>query len=204
MCFQASPYHDIVQKLVDLIEANGWQSDFETAIQNAEARNVVGISDVRSLDDYLNYVNDLVTWAPRQQGDSRLVYQKIVEFYFFLDQEPLRSLQSPIEPGTGAQALTPLSAWIVEFAQAWGSYLDTTDSAKEIDSFRTDPAFNWGEYMLPPSGYFTFNQFFARHLKPGMRPIAGLMDDSIIVSPADCTYVGAWRVNEKSQICVKE
>ena len=31
--------------------------------------------------------------------------------------------------------------------------------------------------MAPPSGYFTYNQFFARHIKPGMRPIAGIADD---------------------------
>lgn len=201
---QETQYHEIVQKLVDLIEENGWQDDFEEAIQNAQAYDVASISDIQTLADYLNYVNDLVTWTPRQQGDTRYIYDKIVEFYFFLDQEPLRSLQSPIEPGVEVQDLTPLSAWIVEFAQAWGSYMDTTESAKEIDSFRTDPAFNWDEYMAPPSGYFTFNQFFARHPKPGMRPIAGLTDDSVIVSPADCTFVGAWRVNANSRIYVKE
>jgi phosphatidylserine decarboxylase len=201
---QESTYHDIVQKLVDLIEENGWEADFAEAIETAQSYDVASIRDIQTLDDYLDYVNDLVTWAPRQQGDSRMVYDKIVEFYFFLDQEPVRSLQSPIEPGEGAQELTPLSAWIVEFAREWGSYMDTTESAKEIESFRTDPAFNWDEYMPPPSGYFTFNQFFARHPKPGMRPIAALTDDTVIVSPADCTFVGAWRVNEQSKIYVKE
>lgn len=201
---QETPYHEIVQKLVDLIEENGWQEEFEAAIEKAQSYNIAAIASVQSLDDYLAYVNDLVTWAPRQQGDSRNVYQKIVEFYFFLDQEPVKSLQSPIKPREGAQELTPLSAWIVEFARSWGSYLDTLDSAREVESFRTDPVFNWDEYMPPPSGYLTFNQFFARHVKPGMRPIAGMMDDSVIVSPADCTFVGAWRVNEKSDIYVKE
>ncbi len=201
---QETQYHEIVQKLVDLIEENEWQGDFEEAIHNAQAYDVASISDIQTLDDYLTYVNDLVTWTPRQQGDTRFVYDKIVEFYFFLDQEPIRSLQSPIEPGVWSEDLTLLSAWIVEFAQAWGSYMDTPESVKEIDSFRTDPAFNWDEYMAPPSGYFTFNQFFARHPKPGMRPIAGLTDDSVIVSPADCTFVGAWRVNANSQIYVKE
>jgi len=201
---QTAQYHEIVQKLVDLIEANGWEDKFAAAIEQTQSYNVPAIADIQTLDDYLAYVNDLVTWAPRQQGDSRLVYQKIVEFYFFLDQEPVKSLQSPIKPGAGPQELTPLSAWIVEFARSWGSYLDTLDSAKEVESFRTDPVFNWDEYMPPPSGYLTFNQFFARHVKPGMRPIAGMMDDSVIVSPADCTFVGAWRVNEKSDIYVKD
>ena len=81
-----------------------------------------------------------------------------------------------------------MSAWITDYARAWGSYLDTTASAKEVESFRTNPQFNWDEYMPSPSGYFTFNQFFARHVKPGMRPIAGLCDDRTLVCPADSTW----------------
>jgi phosphatidylserine decarboxylase precursor len=64
--------------------------------------------------------------------------------------------------------------------------------------------FNWDEYMPPPSGYFTFNQFFARHVKPGMRPIAGLHDDHAIVAPADSTFVGRWQVSEQSKIYVEQ
>ena len=63
--------------------------------------------------------------------------------------------------------------------------------------------FNWDEYMPPPSGYFTFNQFFARHAKPGMRPIAGLRDDGVLVSPADSTFVGWWQISEQSKIYVE-
>src|SRR5471032_2992158 len=84
-----------------------------------------------------------------------------------------------------------------------GSYLDTTASAKEVDSFRTHPLFNWDDYMPPPSGYFTFNQFFARHVKPGMRPIAGLRDDHVLVSPVDSTFVGWWQISERSKIHVE-
>jgi phosphatidylserine decarboxylase precursor len=100
----------------------------------------------------------------------------------------------------------------VAFAKDWGSYLDTPASAKEVESFKSDPLFNWDEYMPPPSGfspsqdykaYRTFNQFFARHLKPGMRPIAGLRDNSVLVSPADYTFVGWWQIGEHSDIYVQ-
>lgn len=130
-----------------------------------------------------------------------------MEFYFFLDQPSLEEFQSPIEPG--AEGLTPLSRWIVKFAKSWGSYLDTTESAKEVKTFKDDALFNWDEYMPPPASflpgddykaYRTFNQFFARHIKPGMRPIAGLHDDSGLVSPADCTFVGWWQIGEHSTI----
>ncbi len=107
-------------------------------------------------------------------------------------------------PEFEAEQLTPLSAWMVKFARTWGSYLDTTESAQGVDSFRTRAAVDWDEYMPPPSGYLTFNQFFARHVKPGMRPIAGLDDHSVLVSPADSTFVGRWPINENSEISVEE
>ena len=195
--------HAIVEELVALIEKHGWQNTFQAAIKNAQSHDVHSIKGIQVLDDYLAWIDALVTWAPRERGDTRFIYDKLTEFYFFLDQEPVKGLQSPIRPGEGLQNLTPLSTWIKEYARAWGSYLDTVESAKGVDSFRTNPMFNWDEYMPPPSGYFTFNQFFARHVKPGMRPIAGLRDDSALVSPADSTFVGWWQINEQSKIYVE-
>jgi phosphatidylserine decarboxylase len=196
--------HAIVEDLVTLIDQHGWRNLFQAAIKNAQCHDVHSIKGIQALDDYLAWIDALVSWAPRERGDTHFIYDRLAEFYFFLDQEPVKSLQSPIRPGEGHQKLTPLSAWIKAYARAWGSYLDTVDSAKEVDSFRTNPLFNWDEYMPPPSGYFTFNQFFARHVKPGMRPIAGLSDDHVLVSPADSTFVGWWQINEQSKICVEK
>ena len=196
--------HAIVEQLVALIEKHGWQGSFQAAIKNAQSHEVRSVKGIQVLDDYLTWIDALVTWAPRERGDTRFIYAKLAEFYFFLDQEPVKSLQSPIRPGEGVQDLTPLSAWIKEYARAWGSYLDTVESAREVDSFRTNPMFNWDEYMPPPSGYFTFNQFFARHVKPGMRPIAGLHDDSVLVNPVDSTFVGWWQISEQSKIYVEK
>ena len=101
----------------------------------------------------------------------------------------------------------------MDFANSWGSYLDTTDSAKHLKSLKDDPLFKWDEYMPPPASYLpgeyykayrTFNQFFAPHLKPGLRSIAGLCENNVIVSPADSTFFGWWQVSEKSNIYVEE
>ncbi len=195
--------HKIVKELKSLIQRYDWTNDFCEAIRKAQSYKVPQIAHIRNLNDYLEYINELVTWTPKDtKADSRLMYDKIVEFYFFLDQPALKKLQSPLHPELKVAELSPLSRWIVEFAEHWGSYLDTPESAQEVEMFKSDPHFNWGEYMPPPSGYLTFNQFFARHVKPGMRPIAGLCDNSILVSPADSTFVGWWRIGESSQICV--
>ncbi|MGK7877199.1 MAG: phosphatidylserine decarboxylase [Xenococcaceae cyanobacterium] len=203
-------FKPIVQKLVNLIKENNWEADFEQAIKNAYAKGVqkpVIVQSIQSLDNYLNYINDLLTWIPRQHGESRNVYDMIVAFYFYLDelmklQSPIRP-DNPLEPPQTAENLTPLSEWMVEYANAWGSYMDTPESAEAVETFRTDPWFNWDDYMAPPSGYLTFNQFFARHVKPGARPIAGLSNNSVIVSPADCTPAAQAEINEDSKINVK-
>lgn len=194
----------IVEQLASMIKKNNWQDTFRLAIQNAQASKVPGIQHIQNLDDLLKYANELVTWTPRVAEDPRHTFDMPIQLFFILDQEPLYSLQSPIRPTQGAEELTPLSAWMVDFAQVWGTYLDTTESAQGIESFRTSAAIDWDEYLPPPSGYLTFNQFFARHVKPGMRPIAALDDHSVLVAPADSTFVGRWQINENSEISVEE
>ncbi len=192
--------HPIVQRLAALVVEHGWHAAFDAALADVAAQRVPQLAHLRSLGDYLGHIDDMVRWAPREAGDSRLVHDKLVEFHFVLDQPSLRALQSPIEPGANARPLTPLSTWIVDYAKAWGTYLDEPASAEHIDSFRTNPAFCWDDYMPPPSGYRTFNQFFGRHVKPGRRPVTALLDPALVVSPADASFMGAWPIGADSTI----
>lgn len=192
--------HPIVQRLADLVAEHRWEDAFTSALEDVARQNISALSGMRSFADYLYYIDNMVRWAPRESGDSRLVHDKLVEFYFVLDQPSLRGLQSPVEPGASRRALTPLSAWIVNYAQMWGTYLDSEKSAEHIDSFRTNPAFCWDDYMPPPSGYRTFNQFFARHVKPGRRTIAALNDPCVVVSPVDACFIGQWPIAVDSTI----
>ena len=206
----------IVKELVALIEMHHWAEKFEAAISKATSYKIPSIAHIRTLDDYRAFIDELVTWAPvalNPMARTSNLYDHFVKFYFFLSQSPVRELQNKIEPGEPATELTPLSAWIVKYSTQWGDYLDSLDSATHIRSFKNDPKFNWGEYMPPPSShtgeedwraYRTFNQFFARHIKPGMRPIAGLTDHNVIVSPVDCTQVGVWRIDTNSRILVEQ
>ncbi len=209
---------EIVKELVHLIETHGWKDRFDEAVRMAAAYEIPSLAHIRTFQDYLAYIDGLVAWAPIASAETDLaiktnLYDHFVKFYFFLDQPPVRELQSPIEPGRLPGTLTPLSAWIVRYARQWGDYLDTTKSARHVKTFKDDPKFNWDDYMPPPSShageedwraYRTFNQFFGRHVKPGMRPIAGLTDPSVIVSPTDSTFVGCWPVSQKSEIFVEQ
>lgn len=216
--------HKIVKDLEELIKKHRWQRKFNEAIKEAKSHKVHDFPELKTwknYHDYLHWLDVLVTWAPHEKGDTRFVYEKIVQFYFIVSQPSVVDLQTPlraggkkVESGEKGQKLSPLSKWIVKFARAWGSYLDTLDSAKEVRSFKDDPVFNWDEYMPPPASYAgdpkedykayrTFNQFFARHVKPGMRPVAGLSDDSVLVAPADSAFAGWWQISEQSEIYVE-
>ena len=200
-------HHAITKQLIALIKKNHWEKDFKKAIRANHKLKLPIIGWIKTLEDYYDYIDGFIHWAPREtQKDSRLVYDHLVAFYFFMDFPTVRRHQSPVTPGSpiSRKKLTPLSKWIIRCADAWGAYLDTTDSAKEVQTFKDDPWFNWDEYMPPPSGYLTFNEFFARHTKPGMRPVAGLCDNNVIVSQADCTLVGTWQIGEDSNINLQQ
>src|SRR5678816_856610 len=147
--------HPITEKLASLIQQYGWKENFQTAIDNAQAFGIVGFPQIPTLDDFLRQTSDLVTYTPLAGADVRNAFAAHLHYYFILYQEPLRLLQNSIEPGESKKELTPLSAWMVEFARARGSYMDTLESAGGIDAFRSHPSLAWDEYMPPPSGYLT-------------------------------------------------
>jgi phosphatidylserine decarboxylase len=83
------------------------------------------------------------------------------------------------------------------------NFLNTTESAKGIKGFFSNPSYHIEDYYVAPSGWLTFNQFFARQVRPGKRPVDGLRDDSVIVSPADSVFQGHWAIKGDSKITTK-
>ena len=165
----------------------------------------------KNIGKYLDYLAWFARWAPRQSTDKawtapgtdeqQEVYDRLCHFYFLIDQEvgPDKKI---------AQDDEWFSGWLIEYANAWGDFLDTTDSFNQdiLDSFINDsPEYRVQDSMIDgrpnaPSGWLTFNQFFARELNPGLRPIASPMDNSVITSPADCTYRNMFSIGPDSEI----
>ncbi len=236
---------------------------FEDAIKAVSKAGIPELAGIDSLNRYYKYLDDLVEWVPgirywEHNGvvpHERTVYNKIIQFYAYMEQPGVRALQSPIAPraphpwqerdtakpmlelvpdpseaprryepagrawdADSARAarkrtpiahsvpgskLSPVSAWIARFADAWGDFLDTPASAARLDSFWKAPEYNMADYAVPEGGWRTFNECFARELKPGLRPIASEDDPRVIVSAADCSYIGEWEVDEEAEVIVK-
>lgn len=198
-------WNKVVQELVALIETNHWADDFNKAIENARRSNIPDIEDIRNLDDYLVWINDLLHWVPTEDRPGREVYNHLCKFHFILDQPPVLGLQNRVVPHHEAPPLTPLSAWMVKYAKTMGAFLDTPESLtpESLRTFYESPSYNMSDYMVPHGGWKTFNQFFARNFKPGFRPVAAACDPNVIISPADSTFAGQWEIRTDSHVTVK-
>jgi phosphatidylserine decarboxylase len=198
-------HHPIVTELADLIRVHHWEADFAKAIAHAVASRVDDVADITTLEAYLRWISDLLHWVPSENVTGTEVNNLVAKFHFILNQPPVLALQNPIDPHHAAQPLTPLSAWMVRYADAMGDFLDTPASLTEasLKTFMDSPNYNMGDYLLPHGGWRTFNQFFARHFKPGLRPVAAVCDPHVIVSPADSQFAGQWEIRTNSQVTVK-
>ena len=198
-------YFPIVQELIDMIAKNGWQSKFDEAFKKAKALNVVEFEDIKTLEDYFDWINAQLTWAPFEKADGREVYRHVCKFYFLLQQSPVAELQNAVVAHDSEEPLTPLSDWIVRWVTELGKFMDTPESLtpETEKTFYDTPAYNMHEYIRPRGGWGTFNKFFARRTKPGFRPVAAIADPSVITSPADSVFDGQWEVRSDSHVNIK-
>jgi len=198
------PKQPATRKLKALIDENYYEGAFERAIKTVSEQKIPELDAIKTLSQFYYYVDSLVTWIPEirvwdwegEQLHERTVYLRITQFYYYFNQRELEELQSPVAPKEGAK-LSPISAWLRDFAVEWGSFLDTAESRKYLESFKYAPEYSWQDYEKEPQEYATFNEFFARKFKDidVQRPVASASDDRVIVFPAESTFVGQWAVS---------
>ena len=80
-----------------------------------------------------------------------------------------------------------LSVWLIArravFSKWFGRRMSKPESALRVVPFITQYNLDVDEFAKSPFDYKTFNDFFYRALKPGVRPIAG--GEDVAVLPAD-------------------
>jgi phosphatidylserine decarboxylase len=192
------PHTPIVQELVDYMDQN---PEMKTAMTNsftlayATGLDVFKEYNVHSMDDYLRFMDEYVNWMPSETRNGRNVYEHICLFYFIIDMPPVRDWQNPIMPNQKSPWLW-FSEWLIRYAKEMGLWMDTpaSISPETIATFYQAEVYHMQDYPVPPGGWNTFNEFFARHIDPALRPIAP--GDNVVVSPADCTFDGTWAVRD--------
>jgi phosphatidylserine decarboxylase len=177
-------HQPIVEELIALLES---RPDLAAALR--ESIRKADRSDVATLPQYYDFLNEMVTLIPTDRNLNPV----LLKFYYLIDMSPDDVLQADAS----------FQRWARKFAEDWGAFLDTTESAREIKGFFSNPSYHMEDYCVAPSGWLTFNQFFARQVRPGKRPVDGLCDDSVIVSRADSVFQGHWPIKSDSNITVK-
>lgn len=168
------------------------------------------------VDAYCDYLARFARWIPQQSDDpawqtstpherqAKEVSDRLAHFYWLVDQ-PL----GDDAKDTLAGSSRPFRDWLTRYARAWGDFLDTPESFSDdiLRSFLDDaPDYDIGESLLPdgrantPSGWVTFNQFFARELNPGLRPTVSPGDNTVVACPADCSYIATYDIGADSAI----
>ena len=177
-------HEPVVDELVALLDAEPALNELlQAAIDNAD------LDGIRDLDGFLAYLDELATWIPRERD----FVPHILELYFVVNQAPDDRLNQNEQ----------FNDWLHRMIEVYGEFLDTPASAAYLDEFIARPNYRVDDYFVSPSGWLTFNQFFAREVRPGMRPIADPYDDKVIVAPADSVYMGQWPISEDSTITAK-
>jgi len=180
---QSTQHIPVVEDLVQLLQARpDLRGALEAAIRRAD------LKDLRDMNSFLGYLDGLVTFVPTERE-----LPTALRLYYIVNQAPGDQLNH--DPS--------FSAWMKKLIEVWGRFLNTPASASGIPSFAARPKYNIGDYFAGPSGWLTFNQFFAREVKPGKRPIAVPRDDRVIVSPADATFAGKWNIDANSKVTIK-
>lgn len=199
---EQTKWKPVVKKLYKLIQDNDLSENFWQAIHDAKSANVPDLDKINSLDDYLNDINEFLSWMPTENEKGDVIYNKICLFYWILNQNTLSRFQSETLPKAMGQPLPFFSAWMVEYANALGAFYDETASIDKetIETFYKSPPYHMEIYERPPNDWQTFNEFFARHVKKGERDPDHPYDARYIVSAADSVFDGWWDVTPGNKV----
>ncbi|GES63336.1 phosphatidylserine decarboxylase-related protein [Aspergillus terreus] len=198
----------IVQDLINQINRqNGWKKSFSTAVADciAQAPSYMEKYGIRSLSDYFDHMDALLTWIPTETATATQLLERVRVFYFLFQQASVRGLQTKSSPDTTQTPLSWLSAWLVSYARSMGEFLNTQASLtpESLQTFFACPKYNLQDYIIPKQGWTSFNEFFARRIRPELRPIAEPAHPGVIVSPADSVFRGSWPIDDNSMVTFK-
>lgn len=166
-----------------LEERTDLQDALEQSLQKADREGI------RTIGEFFGFLEEILTHIPTEKE----LMPSVREFYYVLSHSPENKLRKDKQ----------FNEWILAFVNARGEFLDTPGSAANIETFLKKPEYKADDYTKGPSGWLSFNQFLARQVKPGRRPVDAPCDNTIIVSPVDGTYKGQWPVQKDSTVVVK-
>lgn len=127
----------------------------------------------KSEEQLFNFLNDWYYFLPTKNTGL----DKIMEFSFLYYKNPKGLEFINEEPGL---------SWANRFVELRGKYMDSKDSVVGVKQWLNDKSIDHSDFVVPANGYQSFNEYFIREIKPGVRPISEKDNPNVVVSPADC------------------
>ena len=179
----------------------------EVAVQQALRANIPQMLawGITSAEEFLRYASGMLRWVPSENFQGKSIYVVLTLFGFIFEQPALQHLQTQINPESLGKAHSPVSDWLVRYAKALGKWMDSPESLTMASyiTFGLSPKYNLHEAIAPSGGFKTFNDLFARRLKPGARPICDANNDRTIAHAADSTFGGNWGIGSDNEVTIK-
>jgi len=180
-----------VQKLRDLYETNQeFSQTMDKALANVQNpyNGTENLWHGKTFDDFCNFFNAWYKLLPVNNGkpsylDGFIPGQYSDEFFYIVQFSGFYSRNEFAMKIIGQE---PGLSWTKEFVQARGEFMDSKESTATLQQWLDDPKINIDQYIVPPNGFQSFNEFFTRDIKPDMRTVASPNDDSVLVAPTDC------------------
>lgn len=199
-------------------------SPLNATLYNAIDKEFKGKGWPETVEGYYDYLDIYVQMIPNESRDpeypnawtsdgtkngyNQKVYDLLCQSYWLIDQE--------VAAGKTMQDYPEFANWLVSFANAWGTFLDTEASltTESLQSFKDDKndlgesVYNFPLYSDNEKSWKTFNQFFYREFNNAnpttgispLRPIADPNNNTTIVSPADCTFKAFYPIDKNGNV----
>ena len=190
---------EIVKDLVNYLEGHPDAGEaFNEAFSKASASGILKKYDILSLADYIVFIDGLFKWIPSAKTPTH-VHEQFCLFYYILDLSPVVDLQLA---SASVEWYTWFSQWIIKYSEQIIKYMDTPKSINDaaVATFYKSANYHMEDYLVPPGGWKSINDFFARRIDPSVRPIAEPDNDYAIVSPADGSYSGCWDISSNGTV----
>jgi len=160
-----------------------------------------------------NYIMERVLkspkkWKQRHKGVYEVyqncVYNELVHFCWLINQK--------VDHGRTLQANKLFESWVRVFCMGNGVFLNTPESLtkESLKSFEDDPEYHYDWYNEHEAEWMCFNDFFCRQFNQTdsvtglslLRPVNP--DPSIITSPADCTFMQMYSIDDKGNLILPD
>ncbi len=170
---KSSQHTTVVKDLVDLFNSDPSIRSQVVSVLNEQEETSFWYG--KSIEDMYDFFDQWLVYLPTP-ADARKYMDTFYEF----------------TNSTGGRAVIleePFRNWLYEFMMARGKFMNSELSAIIIPSWTSDPEMHIEDYIIPSNGFQSFNDFFIRHIRPEVRPIAEPNNNAVLSSPADCTVM---------------